>query len=71
MGKTEIKIPSEDLSVNGRTVLKCILNNGIGVLDWLYLAEDMGQVAGSCKHDNKGFGLHREFFFRSKENDFF
>lgn len=63
MGKTEIKIPSEDLSVNGRTVLKCILNNGIGVLDWLYLAEDRDKKRAVVNTIIKVSGCIGNFFF--------
>jgi hypothetical protein len=42
----------EELGIDGRTVSECILEG----VDWMHLAQDMGPVAGSCKHENESSG---------------
>jgi len=60
MGNLKRRNHLEYLGIDGRIILKWILN----VTRRINLAEDMGQVMGSCGHFNEPLGLVkcREFF---------
>ena len=42
VGKHEGKRPPEDTGVDGRIILKYILETWVGVVDWIDVAQDRG-----------------------------
>jgi hypothetical protein len=53
VGKHDGKRPPEDTGVDGRIILKYILEKWVGVVDRIDVAQDRGQVAGSCESGNE------------------
>jgi hypothetical protein len=43
----------EDPGVNGRIILRWILEKRDGDMDWIELAQDKGQVSGCCEYGNE------------------
>jgi hypothetical protein len=46
----------EDPGIDGRIIQKRIFRKWVGDMEWIDLAQDGGQVAGSCKHGNEPLG---------------
>jgi hypothetical protein len=49
----------EDPGVDGMIILRWILRKWVGGMDWIDLAQDMGQMAGFCKRGNEPLGSNK------------
>jgi hypothetical protein len=60
VGKSERKNHLDDLSIDGKVILKWIMGEiWREVVDWIRLVRDMRPVAGSCEHGNEPLGFHK------------
>jgi hypothetical protein len=61
-GKRQLGRHKHRLEVNIKTDLRDV---GWGGMDWIDLAQDRGQVAGSCEYDNEPSGFIKCWQFLS------